>query len=146
MSKYFLNRQTPWISIGILFIGYATQGYLLAQAHQPSLIYLLIVIGYVVLQFTISNSRVQQVRDTVMRWVISDAIHLIGILVTAFLTSFVLSYLEIFENLLLVITAEILVRLDLQQKTLNQMQKFTILTLSLTLGLASGWIVNELVA
>lgn len=145
LPKYVLSQRTPWISLSLLLASYTIQGYLLKE-HQPLLICPIIVFSYALLQWISFNSSVQQARNTVMQWVISDAIHLISILVLAFLSSFVLSSLEILKDLLLVLAAEILARLDLQQRGLNQVQKATILTLCLTLGLAIGWMANELIA
>ncbi len=143
LSKSRLNQPASWISLVLLITSYAIQGYLLTQEHQFLFIYLSIVTGYVLLQLIIVQSWMQKIRNTVKQWVSSDTIHVIGILVLVFLGSLILGHLELFEDLLLVLAAEILARLDLQQRGLNQAQKAIVLTLCLTLGLTIGWIAGE---
>lgn len=145
MSKYFLKLRTPWISLSLLLFSYAISGYLLHQFHQSSLIYLLIG-GYVLIHLIISIPPVQQIERTLQRWFGSDVIHLISILTAAFFAAVVLVWVGILENLLLILTAEMLARLDLQQAGLNPMQRLMVLTLCLATGLTAGWITNELVA
>lgn len=126
-------------------MSYAVQGYLMAQEDQVILFHSSTITGYVLLQLVVFNSKVQQVKTTVIKWIISDAIHLIMTLVFTFLILFVLSYLELFEDLLLILAAEIFVRIDLQQKGLRKIQKILFLSLCLTLGLVLGWITHMLI-
>lgn len=142
LSKSLLNQQLSWISLGLLLTSYAIQGYLLAQEHLSLLLYPIIVLGYILLQLTILHSWMQRIRNMVRQWVSSDAIHVISFFVLVFLASLILSHLELFEDLLLVLAAEILARLDLQQRGLSQLQKTSVLTLCLTLGLTIGWMAS----
>ena len=143
MTRRYLNQKVSWIALSLLPITYAVQGYLLIQRYNSLSVLPIIVFGYILLQLIMLSSSVQQVRNTIKNWVISDAIHLISILVVAFLSFFLLNALEIFEDLLLVLAAEILARLDLQQKGLGRLQKLTILTTYLTLGLSIGWLIHR---
>lgn len=142
--KSFFGQKQSWFSLSLLTLNYIIHSYLLAQAHQPLLIYLIIVIGYVLMQLIVLLSRVQQVRDTLIQWVVSDAIHFVFTLAFACLILYLLGYLKMVKDLLLVLTAESLARLDLQQAGLNQRQNVAVLTLCLILGLATGWIAHQL--
>lgn len=143
VSKFLLRQQTPWVSLSLLCLAYAGQGYLLAPRHQSLLIYVALIIIYFLSQVVTLHPGLKNIGTTIRCWIGSDAIHVISGLVAIFLVSFVLSYLEIFENLLFVLTAELLARLDLQKVELSQVQKIAVLTICLMLGLAIGWVASE---
>ncbi|MBD1825660.1 hypothetical protein H6F51_24645 [Cyanobacteria bacterium FACHB-DQ100] len=139
-----LLQSVPWISLSLLLTGYIIQGYLLAQVHAPWLIYLSIVMGYILLQLVIFHPWTQQARNIVKQWISSDALRLIEIFVLVFLISLVVSALKLFEEILLILAAEILARLDLQQRELNQTQRGVTLTLCFAAGLAIGSTIHQL--
>lgn len=143
VSKFLLRQQTPWISLSLLCLAYAVQGYFLAPRHQSLIICINLVIVYFLLQVIILHPWSKNIGTIIKRWIGSDAIHVIGSLVTIFLLSFVLNYLELFENLLFILAGELLARLDLQKVELSQVQKIVVLTICLMLGLAIGWVASE---
>ncbi|MEP1079593.1 hypothetical protein NDI52_29735 [Leptolyngbya sp. PL-A3] len=143
VSNFLLKQQKPWISLSLLCLSYAAQGYLLASKHQSLIIYINLVTIYFLSQVIILHPCSKSIGTTIKRWISSDAIHVISSLVTIFIVSFILNYLEIFENLLFVLAAELLARLDLQKVELSQVQKIAVLTICLMLGLAIGWIASE---
>lgn len=144
MLKFFLEQQFSLFALGLLLFGYTIQGYLLYQLQQTVLIGLFVV-TYVLIQLLALVPAVQKIGRTIRWWLGSDVIHLVGLLTTAFFSAVAMIWIGALDNLLLVITIELLARFELRQANLNQIQRLVVLSACLVLSLELGWVVHALV-
>jgi hypothetical protein len=143
MSKYFLKQRIPWVSLSLLISSYAVAGRFLHQVQQPLLI-VLFVSGYIVINFFTLVPIAGQVTGTIRSRIGSESINLLSFLAVAFLAIIILVKVAIFGNLLLIFTAEILIRLDFQQIELSPLKRSLVLAMCLVVGLGLGWMTGEL--
>ena len=80
----------------------------------------------------------------VNRWFRSDTVAFTGIFLLAALAAFMLYWLHVFTQILTILAAETLARIDLQTRDVNGMQSFWLLTTVCLIGLGFGWSINAI--
>lgn len=80
----------------------------------------------------------------VNRWFNSDTVAFTTIFLFAGLAAVVLYWLHVFTQILTILAAETLARIDLQTRSLNGMQSFWLLTTVCLIGLGFGWVINTI--
>lgn len=78
----------------------------------------------------------------VNRWFDSDTVAFTAIFLLAGLSAVVLYWLHIFTQILTILAAETLARIDLQTRGVNAIQSFWLLTTVCLIGLSFGWLSN----
>ncbi|MEX0268213.1 hypothetical protein AB3R30_03645 [Leptolyngbyaceae cyanobacterium UHCC 1019] len=80
----------------------------------------------------------------VTRWFNSDTVAFTTIFLFAGLAAVVLYWLHVFTQILTILAAETLARIDLQTRSVNGIQSFWLLTTVCLIGLGFGWIINTI--
>lgn len=130
-------KKLPWVSLVLLLAAYSTLGWLLSAYHDPWFVWVITVISVLLLATSLSSPW-SRIRNGLARLFKSDSRAFFVAVVAAFLSVAIVTWLHVFVQALLVISAGILFRLDAQTAGLSNRQTFWILvTVSLT-GLLLG--------
>ncbi len=78
------------------------------------------------------------------RWFHSDTVAFTAIFLFAALAAVILFWLHVFTQILTILAAETLARIDLQTRDVNGMQSFWLLTTVCLIGLGFGWVGNTI--
>jgi hypothetical protein len=140
-------KQVPWLSLGILFSAYATFSWFLTHwfASNPKTLWFAewvvwaFVLSITLLQALLLTTLFDGVKHFCGRWLKSDVGYFSLIILSALSVTIALVWFKIFGYFLVIVSAEILARLDLQNARLNRWQSLSILTVTSILGLAIGW-------
>ncbi|MBE9092871.1 hypothetical protein [Tychonema sp. LEGE 07203] len=133
-------KKNSWLSLTLLFVTYFILGWKLSEFDVPShLTWFLAVTAVFVLSISLSFP-LKDIKRLIVRWLSSDAGAFISIIVGAFLAVVVLTWMHIFVTGLVLISAGILARLDIQMFGHQRWRTFGILmAVSMTgLGLGGG--------
>lgn len=131
-------KRFPWLTSLLLFLAYATFGKLvISTAHLWTSIASVALLGVVIaiiLMHPITSSE-----HMLKKWFKSDTVAFATLLGIAGFASILLNWFKIFLPIIMVLTAEALVRLDLQTAEYTQNQALGILVVIAWLGLGFGW-------
>ncbi|MGG6265737.1 hypothetical protein ACQ4M3_20085 [Leptolyngbya sp. AN03gr2] len=131
-------KRFPWLSSALLFAAYATFGKIvISTAHLWTSIASAAGLGVVlaiILMHPLTSSE-----KMLAKWFRSDTVAFMSLLAFAAFASILLNWFKIFLPIIMVLTAEALVRLDLQTAEYTQNQTLGILVVVAWLGLGLGW-------
>jgi len=136
-------KRIPWLSLLLLLSAYSTFSWFLYRSTVPWLVWVA-VLTFALLQATLLTTCLGGVRRFLRRWLISDIGYFTVVLLGAFSLVVALVWFHIFGYIIMLIAAEVLARLDLQNAGFNRSQALAILTLVSVLGLAVGWTAIQL--
>lgn len=140
-AKY-LTKNLPWLSLTILLAAHSTFSWFLYHATVTWLVWTL-AFTFTVLQALLLTTFSQGFRAFLSRWLRSDVGYFTVVITGAFFVTVALVWIQIFSYILVLVSAEILARLDLQNNNFNRLQSLLILsTVSLT-GLVIGWVASH---
>lgn len=131
-------KRLPWLSLAILFAAYTTFSWFLTHATATWFAWA-IVLAFTVLQALLLTTMLNGLRTFISRWLRSDVGYFTLIMVTSLGITVVFLWFKVFGYLLVLIAAEILARLDLQNAGFNRVQSLIILNIFSLSGLAVGW-------
>ncbi|RAM52573.1 MAG: hypothetical protein C6Y22_06015 [Hapalosiphonaceae cyanobacterium JJU2] len=140
----FLKR-LPWLSLTLLLLTYIIFGWLLARSKTQPILWLVFAIATVLFisSLTIPFSKVSDYSVSLFRSNIkSFGVTILG----AFLFFLILARFRLFLDILVMIAAAILVRIDFLAAGFNQAQIFWITTTFSFTGLALGALVEKLMS
>ncbi|TBR59550.1 hypothetical protein BLD44_015470 [Mastigocladus laminosus UU774] len=140
----FLKR-LPWLSLTLLLLTYIIFGWLLARSKTQPILWLVFAIATVLFisSLTIPFSKVSDYSVSLFRSNIkSFGVTVLG----AFLFFLILARFRLFLDILVMIAAAILVRIDFLVAGFNQAQIFLITTTFSFTGLALGALVEKLMS
>lgn len=131
-------KRFPWLSASLLLAAYATFGKIvISTAHLwtsvASAAGLGVVIAIILMHPLTSSEKL------LAKWFRSDTVAFLSLLAFAAAGSILLNWLKIFLPIIMVLSAEALVRLDLQTAEYTQVQALGILVVVAWLGLGLGW-------
>jgi hypothetical protein len=139
-------KNVPWLSLGILFSAYATFSWFLthwvvSQASTAWAVWSVwaIVLFFTLLQALLLTTLFDGVKLFFRRWLKSDIGYFSLIMLGSLSITAALVWFRMFGYVLVLVSAEILARLDLQNAKLNRWQSLAVLTLVSISGLAVGW-------
>jgi hypothetical protein len=138
MSLLRPPTRLPWLSAFLLSIAYVNWGWVLADTRAPLWVW---VVGiFITLLFAEAlASPWSWIRYSIVRWLGSDTRAFISAIFGAFLSVVILTWLNITTQLILLVAAGSLVRLDAQQTRMKDWQAFLILTAVSSISMALGW-------
>lgn len=110
-------------------------------AVQRNLIGIIMTVGWIFLLSLIFMSPLTSFTRFITRWFKSDTVAFLSICMIASLAAVVLFWLHVFIQILLIVAAETLARLDIQALGLDEWQAFWLLSTASLIGLAIGWMV-----
>ncbi|NJL37329.1 MAG: hypothetical protein HC840_09845 [Leptolyngbyaceae cyanobacterium RM2_2_4] len=142
-QKLTAKKFLPWLSLGLLLAAYSTFSWYVYHLTVTWAVWVS-VIGFALLQAVFLTTLTQGLRSMIGRWLSSDTGYFTTVISFAFLATTVLVWIHIFGYIITVIAAEVLARLDLQNRGFSQVQSLAILTLVSLTGLGIGWVASYL--
>jgi hypothetical protein len=142
-AKLTVKKSLPWLSLGLLLAAYSTFSWYVYHLTITWVVWVG-VIAFALFQALLLTTFAQGFKSMVSRWLSSDTGYFTTVLSLAFLATTVLVWIHIFGYLITVLAAEILARLDLQNRGFSREQSLTILTLVSLAGLFVGWVTSYL--
>ncbi|MBE9188236.1 hypothetical protein IQ270_27255 [Microcoleus sp. LEGE 07076] len=131
-------KKNYWLSLTLLFVTYFILGWKLSEFDvPPHLTWFLAVAAAFVLAISLSFP-LKDIKRFTVRWLSSDSGAFISIIVGAFFAVVVVTWLHIFVTALVLTSAGILARLDIQMFGHQRWRTFGILTAVSMTGLGLG--------
>ncbi len=137
-------KNLPWVSLILVLLTYGIFGWILSQEYLPVFVWLLIVISvlFLVAALTTPWSKTTQF----MSILYNTKLKSFGFAVlSAFLFFIILARFRIFLDIMLIISATILARLDFQTAGFVEIQAFCFTSLFSIAGLMLGLLLNQLI-
>ncbi len=139
------SKKLPWVSLTLLLVTYNILGWLLSAVHGPWVIWIVPGVGALLIAGALTSA-LPVVTDLIAFTLKSDARAFLVVSVAAFLSVFIICWLPTFANVLIVMSAESLARLDLQTARFTQWQSFWILSMVSLAGLGLGGAAHRLIS
>ncbi|MGB3615552.1 MAG: hypothetical protein WBA10_17290 [Elainellaceae cyanobacterium] len=131
----------PLLSSVLLLLAYGSFSWFLSHQAAGLLVWsaaIAFTLGQAFLLTTYSKG----FKSAIDIWLRSDLGYFSCVILGALLVAFAFIWIRMFGYILVVVSAEILMRLDLQLIGFNRAQSWLILTLVSFLGLAAGWMAS----
>lgn len=136
-------KRIPWFSLALLLVAYSSFSWFLYHSTATWIVWL-IALGFALSQALLLTAFSKGFRFFVGKWLKSDIGYFSVISIGAFSIAAVLVWIHVFEYVLMLIAAEILARVDLQNAGFNQWQTLGMLTSVSILGLSVGYTAQAL--
>ena len=131
----------PWLAALMLFAAYTSFSWFLSHATSTRLAWVVAVI-FALLQALLLTTLFDGFRAFMRRWLRSDVGYFTLIMLGAMSVTVILVWFKIFGYFLVLVAAEVLARLELQNAGFNRVQALGILTVVSFTGLAAGWLIS----
>lgn len=135
-------KKFPWLSLGLLFSAYATFGWFLIHATATPFVWTLVCI-FALCQALFLTTWFDGLKRFTSAWLRSDLGYFTLIMICALSFTGALVWFKTFGYFLVLVSAEVLARLDLQNSGFNRFQALIVLTLISLTGLAVGWLASQ---
>lgn len=132
------SRKTPWLSLALLMVTYASFGWFLSSPAFPAYNLPLAVVWVCVISIAFMRPLVS-FTQFITRWFKSDTVAFLSIFMMAGVASLLLFWLHIFLYILTILAAESLARIDMQTQGVAEIRVFWILATVSLLGLGVGY-------
>ncbi len=137
-------KKLPWVSLVLVLLTYGVFGWILFQENLPTIAWLLIVIGVVLLVAGITAPWTRTIKY--IRVLFDTKLKSFGFAVLgAFLFFLIFAEFRIFLDIMLITSATILVRLDFQLAGLKETQAFCFTSIFSIGGLMLGLLLHQLI-
>ncbi|NJL78609.1 MAG: hypothetical protein HC836_27555 [Richelia sp. RM2_1_2] len=136
-------KRLPWLSLGLVLLTYSVFGWILSQKNLPIFLWVLIIIGglFLIAALTTPWSKTTKY----FHFLFNTKLKNFGLAVLgAFLFFLIFARFRIFLNILLMFSATLLVRLDLQIARFKQIQAFCFTSVFSITGLILGFLLHQL--
>ena len=130
-------KKLPWLSLALLLTAYTTLSWLLYRSSVTWQLWA-IVLAFALAQAFLLTTLSQGVQQFLGSWLRSDLGYFSVVLLLGMLGVFFLAWFHFFGHLLVLLSAEILARLDLRRAGYTGVQALIILVLVSLLGLSVG--------
>lgn len=139
-----LIKKLPYGSLSLVLLTYSVFGWILSQEKLPDYAWLLIVISLIILVAGITTPWSKTVKY--VRVLFNTKLKSFGFAVLgAFLFFLIFAEFRIFLDIMLIISATVLVRLDFQTAGIKETQAFFLTSLFSVTGLMLGFLLNLLI-
>ncbi|MEO1374846.1 MAG: hypothetical protein AAFW70_11095 [Cyanobacteria bacterium J06635_10] len=137
-------KKLPWVSLTILLLTYGVFGWILSQKNLSIFAWLLIVIGLLFLIGTLTTP--WSTTSKFIRVLFNTKLKSFGFaVVSAFLFFMIFARFRIFLDMMLIISATILVRLDFQTAGFREIQAFCFTCVFSIAGLMLGILCKQFI-
>ncbi|MGB3640984.1 MAG: hypothetical protein WBA39_25915 [Rivularia sp. (in: cyanobacteria)] len=137
-------KQLPFRSLTLVLVTYSVFGWILSQENLPNFAWLVIVISILILVAGITTPWSKTVKY--VRVLFNTKLKSFGFAVLgAFLFFLIFAEFRIFLDIMLIISATILVRLDFQMAGIKETQAFLLTSVFSISGLMLGFLLNLLI-
>jgi hypothetical protein len=134
-------QKLPWLSLLLLLAAYSIFSWFLIQTIGT--LAWLLVVGVALAQALLLTTWLNGLKRFAQLWLRSDVGYFTLILILALGSTMALVWFRTFGYCLVLVSAELLARLDLQNAGCNRLQAMLILTLVSWLGVGLGWIATQ---
>jgi hypothetical protein len=131
-------KRLPLVSLAILLMAYTTFSWFLIKSTATWLAWTLVLV-FTLLQALLLTTLFDGFKLFIGKWLRSDVGYFTLIIVASLGVTVIMVWFKVFGYVLVLIAAEILARLDLQNAGFNRVQALLILTFFSLSGLAIGW-------
>ncbi len=135
-------KRLPWLSLTLVLLTYSVFGWILSQEKLPIFVWGLIIVSIFVLVAGLTTPWSQTIKYIKVLFDTKFKSFMLAI-VGAFLFFLVLARFRIFLDIILIISATILVRLDFQIAGLRQIQTFWLTSAFSITGLMLGLLLHQ---
>jgi len=136
-------KKLPWVSLTLVLLTYSVFGWILSQENLSTFAWLIIIISVLILVAAITTPWSKAVKY--VRVLFNTKLKSFGFAVLgAFLFFLIFAEFRIFLDIMLIISATILVRLDFQMAGLKETQAFFLTSVFSIAGLMLGLLLNQL--
>jgi hypothetical protein len=132
-----LIKSFPWVSLTLVVLAYASLGWLISQAHSPWYIWLTVVTAMLFLLSALTTPWLKMADYSIIFFK-SDTRTLAFSVLAAFLFFLMIAWFKVFLDTLVIISANILFRIDVQRCGLGERQTFLVTSIFSFTGLAFG--------
>jgi hypothetical protein len=134
-------KSFPWVSLMLVVVAYASLGWLISQAHSAWYIWLMVVTAILFLLSALTTPWLKMADYSILFFK-SDTRTLAFSILAAFLFFLMLAWFKVFLDTLVIISANILLRIDVQRCGLGERQSFLITSIFSFTGLVLGAIMQ----
>ena len=131
----------PWVSLTLVVLAYASLGWLISQAHSPWYIWLMVVTAILFLLSALTTPWLKMADYSILFFK-SDTRTFAFSILAAFLFFLMLAWFKVFIDTLVIISANMLLRIDVQRCGLGERQSFLITSIFSFTGLVLGAIMH----
>lgn len=139
-----MKKTNATLSTLLLLGAYIMLSWFLYQTTAPWIVWVLALL-FAIFQASLLTTLSEGLRRFISKWLKSDIGYFSIIALGAFSITVVLVWFHVFEYFLMVVGAELLARLDLQNVGLNRWQSLGVLTITSVVGLSVGLIASYMV-
>ncbi|MGB3491693.1 MAG: hypothetical protein WBA57_03120 [Elainellaceae cyanobacterium] len=137
-------QRIPWISFGLLLAAYSTFSWFLYSLYLSWAVWVL-VIAFALFEALLLTAFADTLKAVIDTWLRSDLGYFTSVIVTALFVAFAFVWIRSFSYILVVVSAEMLARLDLQNAGFNRAHSLIFLTVISLAGLALGQAASRLI-
>ncbi|MGC9505173.1 hypothetical protein [Baaleninema sp.] len=134
-------KTRPWISFGLFLLTYVNLGWVLSDSDASRWAWIWGIALTILLAEALASPW-SIVRNVAVRWLKSDIRGFIAALIAAFVAVIFLTWLHVSSQIVLLASAGLLFRLDVQIAGLSDLQAFLLLLGTSSLGLGIGWLAH----
>jgi hypothetical protein len=132
-------RKFPWLSLLLLLIAYSTFSWFLYEVTATRIVWVAALV-FTLLQALLLTTLSDSFKGFINNWLNSDLGYFSLVILLGLFSVALLVWVHILGRMLLLISAEVLARLDLQHAGINNTRALAVLTSVSFLGLAIGWV------
>jgi hypothetical protein len=130
-------KKLPWLSLMLLLLTFISLGWMLAEANASQFTWLLVAIATLVLAASLSSPWAK-IADYSVNLFTSNLKSFLVTVAAAFLFFLILARFRLFLDILVIIAASMLVRIDLQTAGFTEVEIFCFLTAFSLAGFGLG--------
>lgn len=137
-----IQRKLPWVSLALLLLTYSTWGWVISRAKVPPVVWVLAVVAILLLTGSLTSpwSKIANYSNVLFKSNLrSFSLTVFG----AFMFFLMIAWFRVFIDTLVIISATILARIDVQTCGFKEHHAFWILSFTSLTGLALGALVNH---
>jgi hypothetical protein len=138
-----LVKKLPWLSLLLLVLTYGVFGWLIAASDKSWILWLMGA-AYTLLITSALAAPWALLKGFYANFLESDSRAFVAVIVGAFLSVIIISWLEIFVRILVLVSASALVRLDLQTAGYSKWQAFAILLIVALTAFGLGILMRQI--
>lgn len=139
-----ITKRLPWVSLALLLLTYSVFGWILSPQNLTIYAWLLVVVGILVLIAILTtpwSKTTQFIRILFNTKLKSFGFAVLG----AFFFFLICAHFRTFLDVMLIISATILVRLDFQTASFTEIQAFCLTSIFSIAGLMLGLLFNRMI-
>jgi hypothetical protein len=140
----WLIKKLPWASLLLLIFTYGLFGWVISATDSSTWLWLMGA-SYILLIALALAAPFTLMKTFYTSWLKSDTRAFLSVIVGAFVAVLIVTWIEVFVRILVLLSAGALVRLDLQTAGYNEWQCFSILVMVSLTGFGLGILTQYLI-